>query len=99
MSMPNESQPMGGVLNQPEAVQSRIGAFNEGHGMPTTSPGQSQDQQAMNSSGPARVHPSGSGNGMSADQASNTMSGVLPTGNGQAESTYATKKWFEPRQS
>jgi len=27
------------------------------------------------------------------------MSGMLPTGNGQADSTYATKKWFEPRQS
>lgn len=97
--MTTPTEPMGGVLNQPEAVQSRIGAFNEGHGMPTTSPGLSQDQQAMNSGGPVRVRPSGSGNGMSAGQSEATMSGMLPTANGQAESTYATKKWFEPRQS
>jgi hypothetical protein len=40
---------------------------------------------------------SGSGNGMSADQASSTMSGSLPTSNGQSQSTYEGKKWFEGR--
>ena len=65
---------------------------------PVGSPGFQQQQAQENAAGPARVRQSGSGNGMSADQASNTMSGMLPTGNGQAESTYASKKWFEPRQ-
>jgi hypothetical protein len=91
---------MGGVQTQsPPAYEDRTAAFAAGHGMPTTSPGLSQDQQQMNSGGPPRVRPSGSGNGMSAGQSEATMSGMLPTANGQAESTYASKKWFEPRQS
>jgi hypothetical protein len=56
-------------------------------------------QQQMNSSGPARVHMSGSMNGMSQGQYSSTMGGMFSTQNGQAESTYQTKKYFEPRQS
>jgi hypothetical protein len=95
--MTTPAAPMGGVLNQPPAIQNRVGAFNEGHGMPMTSPGLSQDQQKMNSAGPPKVKMTGSGNGMAASQATATMSGLLPTANGQAENTYESKKWFEPR--
>ena len=66
---------------------------------PVGSAGLQQQQAQENSGGPARVKLSGSLNGMSESQATNTMSGMLPTSNGQAESTYASKKWFEPRQN
>ena len=87
---------------QPPAYENRTDSFAQGHattGPVVGSPGLAQDQQSMNSSGPARVRQSGSGNGMSAGQSEATMSGMLPTANGQADSTYASKKWFEPRQS
>jgi hypothetical protein len=90
MSMPSEPQ-------SAPAYQNRNEAFGEGGG-PVASPGLAQQQQSENAQGPARVRPTGSGNGMSADQAEATMSGQLPTANGQAQSTYTSKKWFEPRQ-
>lgn len=94
MSMPNEAQPMGGVQNRNEA-------FNQGqNGAGALTPAMPQSflqrQQQMNPGGPAKVRMSGSGNGMSASQATNTMSGMLPdTGNGSAPSTYESKKWFD----
>ena len=98
MSMPNESQQMGGVQSS-SAYQNRNAAMNEGiNGGPVaTSAGLQQQQAQENAAGPARVRPTGSGNGMSSDQAEATMSGQLPTANGQAASTYQSKKWFEPR--
>lgn len=90
--MPMQSSP---------AFQDRNQAFSQPYTQtpaPVGSPGLQQQQAQDNSAGPARVRPTGSGNGMSSDQAEATMSGQLPTANGQAESTYASKKWFEPRQ-
>ena len=100
-----DSQPMGGVQSSP-AYQNRNQSFGTGMNgfqgetpAPVGSPGLQQAQAQANSGGPARVRPTGSGNGMSAGQSEATMSGMLPTANGQADSTYATKKWFVPRQS
>lgn len=90
MTTPN----MGGVQSAP-AYQNRNTAMTEGI---RGSAGLQADQQAMNSAGPPKVRMTGSGNGMSAGQAQQTMSGMLPTANGQAENTYESKKWFEGRQ-
>jgi len=98
MSMPN-SEPMGGVLNQPEAYQNRNAAMNDGiNGGPTASPGLQQQAQQDNQGGPARVRMSGSVNGISQAQATDTFSGTLPTSNGQSQSSFEAKKWLEPRQ-
>lgn len=84
-------------------VQSRNAAFTEGHsGGPVLAPQEPPSfllqQQKLNPGGLARVRPSGSANGMSATQASNTVNGMLQdTGIGSAADTYAQKKWFEPR--
>ena len=72
MSMPDESQPMGGVKSAP-AFRNRNQSFGMGQngdqGEPltpaATPPSLVQRQQQMNSGGPARVHMSGSMNGMS----------------------------------
>ncbi len=47
---------------------------------------------------PRGIRPTGTMNGMAADQSQATMGGMFNTQNGQAESTYASKKWFEGRQ-
>lgn len=86
---------------QPPAYENRSSAFSQGHGMggsPVASQGLAQDQAKMNSAGPPKVRMTGSGNGMAPSMATATMSGLLPTANGQAENTYEMKKWFEPRQ-
>jgi hypothetical protein len=83
MSMPEEPQ-------SAPACQNRNEAFGEGGG-PVASPGL-QQEQARDNPGPARVRLSGSGNGMSSDMAASTMSGTLPTANGQSQSTYTNKK-------
>lgn len=91
--------PMGAVQTQsPPAYENRVGAFNSGHGMPTTSPGLSQDQQAMNSSGPPRVRLTGGGLGMSQSQSEATMGGMLKPQNGVANDTWANVKWQQDRQ-
>jgi hypothetical protein len=75
-----------------------VGAFNEGHWMPTTSPGLSQDQQQMNSGGPPHVRLTGTGLGMSASQSEQTMAGMLKPQNGIASDSYANMKWQAPRE-
>lgn len=90
--MTTPAEPMGGVQSAP-AYQNRLSAMTEGI---RGSAGLQADQQAM-AQGPPKVRMTGSGNGMSQGQATSTMSGLLPTANGQAENTYESKKWFEPR--
>jgi len=91
--------PMGGVQTQsPPAYEDRTAAFAAGHGMPTASPGLSQDQQQMNSGGPARVRLTGSGLGMSQSQAEATMGGMLKPQNAIANDSYANMKWQQDRQ-
>jgi hypothetical protein len=86
---------MGGVQTQsPPAYEDRTAAFAAGHGMPTTSPGLSQDQQTMNSSGPARIKPSLSANGMAASTYSSTMGGAFPTQNGISSDQYEQAKFM-----
>lgn len=88
------------ISTQPPAYQNRNAAFSTGHsGAPTESAGLAQQQQAENAaSHTTGVKPSGSGNGMSATQGSNTINGMLQdTGIGSAADTYQNKKWFEPR--
>ena len=95
MSMPN-SEPMGGVLNQPPAIQNRNEAFGQSYSGPTASPGL-QQAAAQAQQGPARVRLTGSGLGMSAEQSAATMGGQLSTQNGSASDSYNSMKWFEPR--
>jgi hypothetical protein len=95
MSMP--SDPSGsGFQNRNQAMNEGI---NGAGAMPPAVPQSFLVSQAkLNSGGPAKLHYSGSGNGMAAGQAANTMSGMLTdTGNGSAANTYASKKWLEPR--
>jgi hypothetical protein len=62
-----------------------------------SSPGLQASAQRFMASVPTSYRPSGSGNGMSAEQATATMSGQLPVQDGQSDSTYLSKKWFGPR--
>ena len=96
----NESEPMGGALNQPEAYQNRNAAMNEGiNGGPVaTSAGLQQAQARDNSGGPARVRLTGSLNGLSQSQSTDTANGMLKTANGQAADSYANTKWLQDRQ-
>jgi hypothetical protein len=97
MSMPDgESAPAFQDRNQ--SFGTGANGFQGETPAPVGSPGLAQQQARDNANnGGARVQMSGSGNGMSADQASSTMSGSLPTSNGQSQSTYEGKKWFEGR--
>ena len=90
MTMP--TAPMGGVQSSP-AYQNRVDAFNSGHGMPTTSPGLAQDQQAMAAEQPRGIRPALSANGMAASTYSSTMGGAFPTSNGMAENQYEQAKF------
>lgn len=58
------------------------------------SPGLQQLAARFNAQTPTSYRPSGTSNGMAADQFEATMGGMFPTQNGSAESTYKTKKYF-----
>lgn len=78
------------------AVQNRNEAFGQGltGGQVMPPPSLQEDAARYNSETPTVYRPSGSGNGMSAGQAEATLGGALGVGNGSAEDTWSTKRYF-----
>jgi hypothetical protein len=58
------------------------------------SPGLAQMAARYAAQTPTSYRPSGTSNGMGADQFKNTLGGMFPVQNGSASDTYETKKYY-----
>lgn len=58
------------------------------------SPGLQEMAQRYKAQTPTAYQPSGTSNGMSADQFQATLGGMFPVQNGSASDTYNTKKYY-----
>ncbi len=82
----------------PTPVQNRNAAFGEGltGGQIAAPPSLQEESARFNSMVPRAYRPSGTSNGMSAEQAEATLGGAFGNPNGSALDTWMTKRYFEP---
>jgi hypothetical protein len=80
----------------PPSAEGRNQNFGAGMmgGQIDPSPSLQETARRFNAQIPTSYRPSGTSNGMSADQFQATLGGMFPTQNGSATDTYQTKKYY-----